>query len=174
MIADLKDRKPIIHPDSYVTPTAVVVGSVEMKAGSSMWFNAVARGDCEQITIGENVNVQDGAVLHADPGFPLVLHKGASVGHNAMLHGCEVGENSLVGIGAVVLNGAKIGRYCLIAANTLVPEGMQIPDGMLVVGTPATIKRKLTDEAKRRLEATAAGYVQKARDFREHMVVRGA
>ncbi len=172
MIADLKERKPNIHKQSYVAPGAVVVGSVEMKAGSSIWFNAVARGDCEQITIGENVNVQDGAVLHADPGFPLVLHKGASVGHNAMLHGCEVGENSLVGIGAVVLNGAKIGRYCLIAANTLVPEGMCIPDGVLVVGTPAIIKRELTPEARRRLETTAAGYVLKASDFAEHLSIR--
>ena len=172
MIADLKDRKPQIHEDCFVAPTATVVGSVTMEAGASVWFSAVVRGDCEQITIGENSNVQDGAVLHADLGVALTLHKGVTVGHNVMLHGCEVGENSLIGINAVVLNGAKIGKNCLIGANTLVPEGMEIPDGMLVVGSPAKIKRELKPEMIEGMKLGTAHYVNNAREFAEHMVIR--
>jgi carbonic anhydrase/acetyltransferase-like protein (isoleucine patch superfamily) len=171
VIADFKDRKPNIHSDTFVAPTATVVGSVTLEAGASVWFSAVLRGDCEQITVGENSNVQDGAVLHADPGVPLTLHKGVTVGHNAMLHGCEVGDNTLIGINAVVLNGAKIGKNCLIGANTFVPENMEIPDGVLVVGSPAQIKRELKPEMIEAMKLGGDHYVNNGREFAKHMVI---
>ncbi|MBP8185990.1 MAG: gamma carbonic anhydrase family protein, partial [Pseudomonas sp.] len=118
----LGDTRVECHPESWVAPTAVLVGKVKLEAGASVWFNAVLRGDNELIHIGENSNVQDGSVMHTDMGFPLTLGKGVTIGHNVMLHGCTVGDYSLIGINAVVLNGAKIGKNCLIGANTLIPD----------------------------------------------------
>ena len=172
MIADLKDRIVNAHPDSYVAPNASVIGSVTLKKGASVWFSAVVRGDCDDITIGEDCNVQDGAVLHADPGVPLTLERGVTVGHNAMLHGCHVDQYALIGINAVVLNNAKIGAFSLIGANALVPEGMEIPAGSLVVGSPAKIKRVLSDEEQAALRASAQHYADNGRFFSEHMVIR--
>mgnify|MGYP002040718776 FL=1 len=123
------------------------------------------RGDNELIHIGENSNVQDGAVLHTDPGSPLTLGTGVTVGHNAMLHGCTVGDYSLVGINAVVLNGARIGKHCIIGANALIAEGKEIPDGSLVVGSPGKVVRELTEAQKKMLEAGAAHYVQNAKRY---------
>ncbi|TNC87588.1 MAG: gamma carbonic anhydrase family protein [Thalassolituus sp.] len=156
------DRTPEKGEDVFVADNATVIGSVVLEDKSSVWFNAVLRGDNDVITIGEASNVQDGAVLHTDPGIKLTLGKGVTVGHNVMLHGCDIGDYSLIGIGAVVLNKAKIGKHCIIGANALIPEGMEIPDGSLVVGSPATIKRELNDMQKKMLEASTAHYVQNA------------
>jgi carbonic anhydrase/acetyltransferase-like protein (isoleucine patch superfamily) len=150
---------------SFVADNATVIGNVSLGVDASVWFNVVIRGDSELIRIGDSSNVQDGSVLHTDPGFPLTLGTGVTVGHKAMLHGCTVGDYSLIGINAVVLNGAKIGSHCLIGANALVPENMQIPDGSLVVGSPAKIKRLLSDEQKQSLESSAKHYVDNGRRF---------
>ncbi|MFF7706934.1 DapH/DapD/GlmU-related protein [Pseudomonas sp. NPDC007930] len=155
------------HPTSWVAPNATVIGNVRLQAGASVWFGAVLRGDNELIDIGENSNVQDGTVIHTDPGHPLTLGRGVTVGHNVMLHGCEVGDHSLIGINSVILNGAKIGKHCLIGANSLIPEGKVIPDGSLVMGSPGKVVRELTDEQKRGLEASAAHYVANARRYAE-------
>ena len=160
MIYALDKRQVEIRGEDYfIADNATIVGSVVLENNASIWFNAVVRGDNDVITIGENTNVQDGAILHTDPGFKLTLGKGVTVGHKAMLHGCEVGDYSLVGINAVVLNGAKIGKHCLIGANALITEGMVIPDGSMVMGSPAKVKRELTDQQKTLLEASAAHYV---------------
>lgn len=172
MIADLNNRKVNQNPDSFVAPNAMVVGSVTLHKGVSVWFSATVRGDCEDITIGENSNVQDGAVLHADPGQPLIIERDVTIGHNATVHGCHIGECSLIGIGAVVLNGAKVGKYCLVGSNALVTEGMVIPDGSLVVGSPAKIKRLLSDEEKEILKLGAEHYAENGRLFRTEMTVR--
>lgn len=172
MIADLKDRKVNNDPDSFVAPTATVVGSVTLKKGASVWFGAVIRGDCEEIVVGENSNVQDGSVVHADVGQPCIIEKDVTIGHNATVHGCHVGENSLIGIHAVVLNGAKIGKNCLIGANSLVPEGMIIPDGSLVMGSPAKVRRPLSEEEIGFLKLSADHYSDNGRAFKQDMIIR--
>ena len=165
----LADNRVDAHPDSWIAPTAVVIGKVRLDAGASIWFNAVLRGDNELIHIGENTNVQDGTVMHTDMGWPLTLGKGITVGHNAMLHGCTVGDHSLIGIGAVILNGAKIGKHCIIGANSLVAEGKEIPDGSLVLGSPGKVVRELTEQQKIMLEANAEHYVNNAQRYAEHL-----
>ncbi len=166
----LGERKVALHGnDWFVAENATVVGSVAIGGQASIWFNVVVRGDSELITIGERSNVQDGSVLHADPGFPLVLGRNVSVGHKAMLHGCTVGDGSLVGINSVVLNGASIGRSALIGANALVPEGKSIPDGVLVLGSPGKVVRELSQAEKDSLLEIAEGYVRRARLFREQL-----
>ena len=160
-----EDQVEMVGEGQFVAPGAILIGKVILKAQASVWFNAVLRGDNEPITIGERTNVQDGSVLHTDPGHPLTLGCGVTVGHLAMLHGCEVGDNSLVGINAVILNGAKIGRNCIIGANTLVGEGKEIPDNSLVLGTPGTVVRTLDDAAVARLQKTAAVYVAKSLQY---------
>ena len=131
----------------------------------SVWFNAVLRGDSDDIVIGEETNVQDGAVLHTDPGIRLVLGRGVTVGHLAMVHGCEVGDYSLIGINAVVLNNAKIGKYCTIGANALVTQGMEIPDYSVVLGSPGKVVRQTAPDKVRSLEKSAAGYVRRGREY---------
>lgn len=153
------------HPASWVAPNATLVGKVKLEPGSSVWFNAVLRGDNELIHIGENSNVQDGTVMHTDMGFPLNIGKGVTIGHNAMLHGCTVGDYSLIGINAVILNGAKIGKYCIIGANSLIGEGKEIPDGSLVMGSPGKVVRELNDAQKKMLEASAAHYVHNSQRY---------
>ncbi len=155
--------------DAWIADSAVVVGKVRLEAGANVWFGAVLRGDNELILIGEHSNVQDGAVMHTDMGYPLTLGKGVTVGHNAMLHGCTVGDYSLVGIGAVVLNGAKIGKHCIIGANTLIGEGKEIPDGSLVVGSPGKVVRELNEQQKKMLEASAAHYVHNAQRYQRDL-----
>ncbi|HEY9036088.1 MAG TPA: gamma carbonic anhydrase family protein [Pseudomonadales bacterium] len=154
----------------YIAPNATVIGSVRLGHQASIWFNAVLRADQDVMTIGDACNVQDAAVLHVDPGFPLTLGKGVTVGHKAMVHGCRVGDYSLIGINAVVLNGARIGRYCVIGANALVTEGMEVPDGSVVMGTPGKIKKTLSDAEKKHLEQLAAHYVANAQRFRNELV----
>ncbi len=163
----LGERRPQKGDNVFVADGARIIGSVDLQDNSSVWFGVVIRGDNDLITVGEASNIQDNAVLHTDSGIPLTLGKGVTVGHQAMLHGCTVGDYSLIGINAVVLNGARIGHHCIIGANALVPEGMEIPDGSLVVGSPAVIKRPLSEQQQTMLEASAAHYVHNARRYRE-------
>ncbi len=161
----LGDLRVDTHPDSWTAPGAILIGKVRVQAQASVWFGAVLRGDNELIDIGEDSNVQDGAVLHTDPGSPLTLGRGVTIGHKAMLHGCCVGDYSLIGINAVILNGARIGKHCIIGANALIPEGREIPDGSLVIGSPGKVVRTLSEAQKRLLEASAAHYVANAQRY---------
>lgn len=166
MLYELAGRRPEFRGEGqFVANNATVIGSVVMEEHSSVWFNAVIRGDNDVITIGPETNIQDGAVLHTDANIKLTLGRGVTVGHNVMLHGCEIGDYSLIGINAVVLNGAKIGKHCLIGANTLIPEGMVVPDGSMVVGSPGKVKKELNDNQKKMLELSAAHYVHNARRY---------
>lgn len=166
MFYSLGQRKPEKDGDGqFVAHNATVIGSVKLMKKSSIWFNVVIRGDNELITIGPESNIQDGSVLHTDPGIPLNIGRGVTVGHKAMLHGCQIGDYSLIGINAVVLNGAKIGKHCLIGANTLIPEGMEIPDGSMVIGSPGKVRRELNDSQKKMLEFSAAHYVKNAERY---------
>ena len=165
MIYSLDDQHVQCQGDCYIADNATVVGNVSVGNNASIWFNVVIRGDSERITIGDGSNVQDGAVLHTDPGFEMTLGKGVTVGHKAMLHGCTVGDYSLIGINAVVLNGAKIGKHCIIGANALVTENMVVPDGSLVVGSPGKVKRELPEQQRRGLELQAQHYVENGRRF---------
>ena len=165
MIYSLGEDHVEAAPSAYVAPGAHVIGKVVMQKNSSVWFNAVVRGDCDVITIGEDSNVQDGSILHTDLGVPLTIGKGVTVGHKVMLHGCEIGDYSLVGINSVVLNGAKIGTHCLIGANSLITENMQIPDGSLVMGSPAKIVKTLSEQQQKMLEQSAQHYVDNAKKF---------
>ena len=160
------------HPESWTAPTASLIGKVRLEEGASVWFNAVLRGDNELILIGRHSNVQDGAVMHTDMGYPLTLGTGVTIGHNAMLHGCTVGDYSLIGINAVILNGAKIGKHCIIGANSLIGEGKEIPDGSLVMGSPGKVVRDLTDEQKKLLEASAAHYVKNGQRYARDLKVQ--
>lgn len=169
MFYQLNKRRPQKGEDVFVADSAKIIGSVTLEEQSSVWFGVVIRGDNDQITVGAQSNVQDNAVLHTDGGIPLILGKGVTVGHHAMLHGCTVGDYSLIGINAVVLNKAKIGKHCIIGANALIPEGMEIPDGSLVVGSPAVIKRQLSEVQQKMLELSAAHYVQNAKKYREEL-----
>lgn len=156
----LAQMRPDIHPDTWIAPNATLIGDVRMAEGSSIWWNALLRADNEPITIGENTNIQDGSVLHNDKGIPLTIGKNVTVGHLAMLHGCTVGDGSLIGMKAVVLNRAVIGKHCIIGANTLIPEGKVIPDRSLVVGSPGRIMRELSDEEVAKLQGSADHYVE--------------
>ena len=149
MFYDLKDKKPQSSGENWVAPNATIIGDVTLEKNSSIWFNAVLRGDIENILIGEGSNVQDGSVLHTDPGYPLKVGKNVTIGHLVMLHGCTIGDNSLIGIGAVILNNAKIGNNCIIGAKTLIAENKEIPDNSLVVGSPGRVLRKVTEEEKK-------------------------
>jgi len=135
------EHRPELQDDVYVAETADVIGQVTLKRGASVWYQAVLRGDTDHLEVGEESNIQDGAVLHADPGFPLRVGRGVTVGHQAMLHGCTIGDGSLVGIQAVILNGAVIGENCLVAAGAVVKEGAEFPAGSLIVGAPARVVR---------------------------------
>ena len=149
---------PEIPASTYVADTASVIGRVVLGEETSVWPGAVIRADSEPITIGEGSNVQDNAVLHVDPGVPMSIGRNVTVGHQVMLHGCTIGDGSLIGIQAVVMNGARIGRHCLVGAGTLVPEGKEFPDGVLIVGSPAKVVRELTPEQIERLKGAAAHY----------------
>lgn len=165
----LGERRVVCKGDCWIAPNAVVIGSVTLENNASVWWNCVLRSDNELITIGENSQVQDGSVLHADPGFPLILEKNVSVGHMAMLHGCTIGEGSLVGIGAVVLNGAKIGKNCLIGARAFIGEGKEIPDGSMVLGMPGKVVRQLSPEEIARIRGISAHYVQNWQRYRNDL-----
>jgi carbonic anhydrase/acetyltransferase-like protein (isoleucine patch superfamily) len=148
LVLALGERRPEIDPDAWLAPHSVVSGSVRIGAGSSVWYGVSVRGDNEQITLGERVNLQDNVVVHADAGFPATVADDVSVGHGAVLHGCSVGSGTIVGMGAVVMNGAVIGESCLVAGGAVVLEGTQVPAGSLVAGVPAKVRRELTDEER--------------------------
>ena len=158
MFYDLEDKKPKNSGENWVAPNATIIGDVTLEKNSSVWFNAVIRGDNENIHVGEGSNVQDGSVLHTDPGCPLRIGKDVTIGHIVMLHGCTIGDNSLIGIGAVILNNAKIGKNCIIGAKALITENKEIPDKSLVVGAPGRIVRKLTDEEIGKITENAKHY----------------
>ncbi len=160
----------LVGAGHFIAPNAAVIGNVTLHENSSVWFSCVLRGDAERIEVGAGSNIQDGTVLHADPGFPMVVGKNVTVGHNAMLHGCTIGDGSLVGINAVVLNGAKVGKGCLIGANALVTEGMEIPDGSLVLGSPAKIKTQLSEQQQLALMHNADHYMGNARRSNEGLL----
>ena len=162
MIYTLGNKTPQLLGNNYIAPNASVIGDVVLGKNANVWWNVVIRGDNDTITIGENVNIQDGSVLHTDEGVALTLEKGVSVGHMVMLHGCTVKEGSLIGIKAVVLNRAVIGRDCLIGANSLIPEGKVIPDRSLVVGSPGRVVRQLSDEEVVQVRGIATHYVDNA------------
>jgi carbonic anhydrase/acetyltransferase-like protein (isoleucine patch superfamily) len=169
-IYSLGDRHPVFRTDRwFIAPTASVIGSATLGDNVSIWFSAAVRADNECIDIGDNVNVQDGAVLHADPGFPLRIARDVTIGHLAMLHGCTVGENTLVGINAVVLNGCVIGRNCIIGGNAFLPEGKVIPDNSMVLGSPGKIVRQISDEEAANLRRIAAGYVERSETYRRQL-----
>jgi len=158
---------PVLHEEStWIAPDATLVGKVRLGSNVSIWFGAVLRGDQEEISIGDDSNVQEHTVMHTDPGFPLVVGRGCTIGHRAILHGCTIGDNSLIGMGAIVLNGARIGRDCLVGAGALVTEGKEFPPGSLIVGSPAKAVRALDEKAVDRLRLSAAHYVENARRFR--------
>lgn len=142
----------------WIAPDATVIGRVRLERDASVWFSAVLRGDNELIHLGEVTNVQDGCILHTDPGYPLTIGEGCTIGHRAILHGCTIGAHSLVGMGATILNGARIGRECIIGANALIPENKDIPDRSLVIGSPGRVKRELTDEEAASVRVSAETY----------------
>ena len=145
--------------DYFVAPTAAVIGKVRLERNASVWWNAVLRGDMEPITVGENSNIQDGCVLHTDVGYPCTVGKNSTIGHMAVLHGCTIGDNSMVGIGAVVLNGVTVGRNCIIGSNALIPDGKTIPDNSVVLGSPGKIVRKATEADQAYIQETVDFYV---------------
>lgn len=162
----IEDRRVVCQGDYYIAPNSAVIGSVILGHDASIWFNCVLRADNDTITIGEGSQIQDGCVLHADPGAPILLERNVSVGHMAMLHGCTVGEGSLIGMKSTILNWARIGRNCLIGAGTLIPEHKVIPDGMLVLGSPGKVVRELRPEEIDRIHATARHYQERARRYK--------
>lgn len=163
----LGDKVPQLADSVWIAPNATVIGDVRLAENVSIWWNAVLRGDNDPITIGANSNIQDGSVLHTDEGVPMQIGRDVTVGHLVMLHGCTIGEGSLIGIKSVILNGAVIGKGCLIGANTLIPEGKVIPDGSLVMGSPGKVVRELTDEQVARIAHSAAHYVGNAQRYRD-------
>ena len=165
-IYELDQVSPTIADTAWVADSAQVMGQVDLAAHSSVWFGVVIRGDTESISIGEGSNIQDGSVLHADMGQPIVVGKHVTVGHKVMLHGCTIGDESLIGIGAIILNGAKIGKNCLVGAGSLVTEGKEFPDGSMIMGIPAKLVRSLSPEQIQVLRGNAKQYVANAERFR--------
>lgn len=167
MIYELGDRRPVFRGDYFVAPNAAVIGSVVMEANSSVWWGVTIRGDNDLITLGENVNVQDGSVIHTDHGSPVMLGRNVSVGHLVMLHGCTIGENSLIGIGAIILDKAVIGKNCLIGAGAIVTPNKVIPDGSLVLGAPGRVVRELTPDQIATNTWIAEHYVERSTAYRK-------
>jgi len=165
-VYSLDGKTPRIAATAWIADSAQVIGDVELADDVGIWFGAVLRGDTEQLRIGRGTNIQDGSVLHADLGKPLVIGEGVTVGHQVMLHGCTIGNGSLVGIGAIVLNGAKIGRDCLVGAGALITEGKEFADGSMIIGSPAKSVRQLTMEQIEKLRQIASNYVENARRFK--------
>lgn len=167
LIAGVGGKEPSIAPGAFTASTSVVIGDVTMAEGSSVWYHTVLRADCGPIVLGADTNIQDNCTVHVDPGFPVTVGARVSVGHNAVLHGCTVEDDVLVGMGATVLNGAHIGAGSLIAAQALVPQGMRVPPGSLVAGVPAKVRRELTDEEREGIKLNAAMYLELAKGHRE-------
>ena len=166
-IYQLDDKTPQIADSAWVADNAEVMGDVRLGENVSIWFNTTLRGDNDPITIGEGTNIQDGSVLHTDEGVPLTIGRNVTVGHMVMLHGCSIGDESLIGIGAIVLNGAKIGRNCLVGAGALVTEGKEFPDGSMIIGSPAKVVRQLTPEQMEGLRYSAQHYIDNARRYKQ-------
>ncbi|MEV0250726.1 gamma carbonic anhydrase family protein [Nocardia sp. NPDC050712] len=171
MMIEIGGVAPEIDETAWLAPNATVIGRVRLAAEVSIWYSAVLRGDLEDISVGAKTNIQDGCVLHADPGMPLSVGAGVSVGHNAILHGCTIGDDVLVGMGATVLNGAVIGAGSLIAANALIPEGAQIPPGSLVAGVPGKVRRELTEPELDRIRLNCAVYLHNTAAHRDAKTV---
>ena len=167
MIYDFENNTPTLDKNSWVASNAVLIGKIVLKKDANVWFNVVLRGDLEPIIIGEGSNVQDGSVFHTDPGCPLTLGKGVTVGHMVMLHGCEVDDNSLIGIGSTILNKTKIGKNCIIGANALVTENKVIPERSLVLGSPGKIVRQVTDEEIDYIKENARDYVENFKKYKK-------
>ena len=165
-VYELDGTQPRVADSAWVADSAQVIGNVVLGEDSSIWFGTVIRGDTETITVGRGSNIQDASVLHADIGKPLTIGDNVTVGHQVMLHGCTIGDESLIGIGAIVLNGAKIGRHCLVGAGALVTEGKEFPDGSMIIGSPAKAVRQLTPEQIEGLKLSAQHYMDNARRFR--------
>jgi carbonic anhydrase/acetyltransferase-like protein (isoleucine patch superfamily) len=163
------DEAPSIHAEAWVADTATVIGRVTLERQASVWYGAVLRGDNDRMTIGQGSNIQDGSVLHVDAGVPLSIGAGVSVGHQVMLHGCTIGDGTLVGIQSVVLNGARIGRHCLIGAGALVTEGKEFPDGVMILGSPAKVVRELTPQQITHLQVIARHYVEQLERHRSQL-----
>ena len=163
---DFEKNTPTLDKDSWVASNAVLIGKVILKKDSNVWFNVVLRGDIEPITIGEGSNVQDGSVFHTDPGCPLTLGKNVTVGHMVMLHGCQVDDDTLIGIGSTILNKTKIGKNCIIGANTLIPENKTIPDRSLVIGSPGKVIRQVTDKEVEEIKENAKHYVENFKKYK--------
>lgn len=166
----LGETLPTIAATAWVADSAQVIGDVHLGDQASVWFGAVLRGDNTQLHIGSRTNIQEGTIIHSDVGYPVHLGDEVTVGHQAMLHGCTVGDGSLIGIQAVVLNGARIGKRCLVAAGAVVTEGKEFPDGSLIMGAPAKVVRELTPEQLEGLVRSAASYVAKAQRFKADLV----
>ena len=162
----IEDETPRIASTAWVADSAQVMGDVVLLEEANVWFGSVLRGDTELLQVGRRTNIQDGSIVHADHGFPMVLGDDVSVGHQVMLHGCSVGDGSLIGIQSVILNGARIGRNCLVGAGSLVTEGKEFPDGSMIMGRPAKVVRPLSDEQIAGLKEIAVHYVENARRFR--------
>ncbi|NED13385.1 gamma carbonic anhydrase family protein [Streptomyces sp. SID9124] len=167
LIMGMGGKEPSIDADAFTAPTSVAIGDITMAAGSSLWYQAVLRADCGPIVIGADSNIQDNCSVHVDPGFEVRVGERVSVGHNAVLHGCVIEDDVLIGMGATVLNGAHIGAGSLVAAQALVPQGMRVPPGSLVAGVPAKVKRQLTEEELEGVRFNAVGYVELAKAHRE-------
>ncbi|MDP6437368.1 MAG: gamma carbonic anhydrase family protein [Gammaproteobacteria bacterium] len=165
MIYELRSQQPAIPADVFIAPSADIIGDVILKPESSIWFGAVLRGDIEPITIGRGTNIQDGTVCHTDPDNPCTIGEFVTVGHMAMLHGCEVGDGSLIGIGATLLNGSKIGRNCIVGAHALVTEDKSFPDNTVIMGTPAKIMRDIDGGDLKVLKANAERYIERAKRY---------
>lgn len=164
-------KTPQMHSSVYVAPGAKLIGDIQLEENVSIWFNAVLRGDCERITVKEGSNIQDGTIVHADPGYAVTVEKNVTVGHNVILHGCHVQEGALIGMGATILNGAVIGEGSLVAAGSLVTEDKKIEPGVLVAGVPAKVVRKLTDEQVKMLQLGASSYVNNGRKYIEEKII---
>ena len=173
MIYSLGDRQLLTKGDHWIADNATIVGSVVLENNVSVWFNVVIRADNDTITIGENSNIQDGSVLHTDTGVPLTIGANVTVGHKAMLHGCTIGDNTLIGINAVVLNQAKIGKNCIIGANALITERQEIPDNSLVMGSPATVVKMVSEEQTQKLQVSTLHYVENFKRYQEQLKQHG-
>ena len=160
-------KKPEIHPSAFIAPNATVLGDVTVGENSSLFFGAVVRSEFVPIIIGKDTNIQDNCVLHTDRGLPMTIGSGATIGHGAILHSCTVGDNTLIGMGAIILNGAVIGESCIVAAGALVPQNMVIPPRSLVMGSPAKIRREVTEEEISANRLSAEGYVREAAEYKE-------
>ena len=169
----LGDKQPQIDASAWIAPNATVIGDVRLAENASIWWNATLRGDNDPIHIGANTNIQDGSVLHTDEGVPMHIGANVTVGHLVMLHGCTVGDGSLIGIGSVILNRAVIGKGCIVGANTLIPEGKVFPDRCLIVGSPGKVVRELSEEDATRLLKSAEHYVNNARRYRDTLLPQG-